>query len=111
MKAEMEKYKIAGITLIVVLAFFYLILGLEGMMSVLGIFLLFIVPMYLILDNFNLEQDEKLIFSFFIGVGILPSFAYWTGLFISFKMAIAISFIILIIAGFLIKGYKGKKHA
>ena len=93
------------------MAFFYFILGLDGMMSVLGIFLLFIAPMYLILDKFGLEQDEKLVFSFFIGVGILPSLAYWIGLFISFKIAILVSFIILIITGFLIRPYRGKKHA
>ena len=111
MKAEMEKYRIIGIILIVAMAFFYYILGLGGMMSILGIFLLFIVPMYLILDKFGLEQDEKLVFSFFIGVGILPSLAYWTGLFISFKIAILASFIVLIIIGFFIRGYKGGKHA
>lgn len=111
MKAELEKYKIAGIILVAVLAFFYFILGLGGMMSVLGIFLLFIVPMYLILGNFGLEEDEKLVYSFFIGTGILPSLAYWTGLFVSFKIAILVSFIILTITGFLIRSYRGKKHA
>lgn len=111
MKAELEKYKSIGIILVVVLVFFYLILGSGGMMSVLGIFLLFIVPMYIILGNFGLEEDEKLVFSFFIGIGILPSLAYWTGLFISFKIAILVSFIALIITGFLIRNYKGKKHA
>lgn len=111
MKVEMDKYKATGIILIVAMAFFYFILGLDGMMSVLGIFLLFIAPMYFILGNFGLEEDEKLIFSFFIGVGILPSSAYWTGLFISFKIAILVSFVILIITGFLIKAYKRKKHA
>lgn len=111
MKVEMEKYKVMGIILIAAMAFFYFILGLDGMISVLGIFLLFIVPMYLILDKFDLEEDEKLVYSFFIGVGILPSLAYWAGLFISFKVAILVSFIILIITGFLIRTHKVKMHA
>ena len=111
MGAELEKYKIAGIILVVVLVFFYLILGLGGMMSVLGIFLLFIAPMHIILDKFDLGQDEKLVFSFFIGIGILPSLAYWIGLFISFKIAILISFIVLLTIGFLIRNYRRKKHA
>lgn len=109
MKAKMEKYKIIGIILVAVLAFFYFILGLDGMMSVLGIFLLFIAPMYLILGNFSLEEDEKLVYSFFIGVGILPSLAYWIGLFISFKMAILMAFVLLILAGLGIRGYKNKR--
>ena len=111
MKAEIDKYRIMGIILIVAMAFFYYILGLGGMMSVLGIFLLFIAPMYLILDKFGLEQDEKLVFSFFIGVGILPSLVYWSGLLISFKVAILVSFIILIMTSFLIRTHKVKKHA
>ena len=111
MKDEVEKYRIIGIILIVAMAFFYYILGLGGMMSILGIFLLFIAPMYFILGNFGLEEDEKLVYSFFIGVGILPSLAYWAGLFISFKIAVLVSFIVLIITGFLIRNYMGKKHA
>ena len=111
MKDEVEKYRIIGIILIAAMAFFYFILGLDGTMSVLGIFLFFIAPMYFILGNFGLEEDEKLVYSFFIGVGIFPSLAYWIGLFISFKIAIAISFIILVIMGFLIRSYMGKKHA
>ena len=111
MKAEMKEYMGMGIILIAAMAFFYFILGLAGMVSVLGIFLLFIAPMHLILDNFELSRDEKTIFSFFIGVGILPSLAYWIGLLISFKIAILASFIVLIIIGFFIRGYKGGKHA
>ena len=65
------------------------------MMSALGIILLFMLPTYLILNNFSLEQDEKVIFSFFIGVGIFPSITYWLGMLISFRMAILITFIFL----------------
>ena len=115
MKAEMKGYTGMGIILIAAMAFFYFILGLAGMVSVLGIFLLFIAPMHLILDNFELSRDEKMIFSFFIGVGVFPSLAYWIGMLISFKAAIIISFVILIIAGFLIRRHlnkdMGKEHA
>src|SRR3989338_10083886 len=106
MKADLGKYKITGIILVAVLLFFYFMLGLDGMMSVFGIFLLFIVPMYIILDMFDLEQDEKLVFSFFIGAGILPSLVYWIGLFISFKIAILAGFIVLIATGLVIGNYK-----
>ena len=109
MKAETEKYNVIGIILTGVMIFFYFILGLDGMMSVLGIFLLFIAPMYFILGNFALEEDEKLAYSFFIGAGILPLLAYWIGIFISFKMAILASFIILIVVGVAIKHLKKSK--
>ena|SRR3989338_2695759 len=109
MKAETEKYNVIGIILTGVMIFFYFILGLDGMMSVLGIFLLFIAPMYFILGNFALEEDEKLAYSFFIGAGILPSLAYWIGIFISFKVAILVAFVVLILAGLAINHYNKRK--
>ena len=100
----------AIIVLVAVSVFSYFILGVSGMLSSIGIILLFIFPVYFILNNFNLKQDEKIVLSFFIGVGILPAFAYWIGLFISFRLSILLSFIILIIAGIVIKYIAKKKH-
>ena len=91
------------------LLFFYFILGLSGMLSILGIMLLFIAPTYFILDNFNLSQDEKIVFAFFIGVGVFPILAYWLGFLISFRIAIGISFIVLVALGLAIRRYV-KKH-
>ena len=108
---KIENLGFIGISIAVILLFFYWILGFSAMMAVLGIIILFIAPIYLALDSFDLGQDEKLAFSFFLGAGILPSLAYWMGLFIPFKLAILISFIVLITMGFLIRGYNGKKHA
>jgi len=99
-----------GIVVAIVLIFFYIILGFSGMMSALGIILLFIVPTYLILDNFDLRQDEKIVFSFFIGVGVFPSIVYWLGLFISLKIAIFISFIVLVAIGFLVGKFLKRKN-
>ena len=80
-------------------------LSFSVMMAVLGIILFFIVPIYFILDNFDLRQDEKLIFSFFLGVGIFPSITYWIGLFISFRLSIIIAFVVLIVVGFVVRKY------
>lgn len=108
---KIENLGFIGIIMAVILVFFYFILGFSGMMSALGIILLFIVPFYLILDNFDLSQDEKIVFSFFVGAGIMSSLPYWLGLFISFRIAIFASFVILIVFGILIKKHKGEKHA
>jgi len=102
---KVENLGFIGIIVVVILAFFYFILDFSGMMAVLGIILLFIVPIYFILDNFELGQDEKLIFSFFLGVGIFPSLVYWPGLFISFRLSIFISFVVLIVVGFVVRKY------
>ena len=99
-----------AIVVVIVLIFFYIILGFSGMMSALGIILLFIVPTYLILNNFDLGQDEKIVFSFFIGVGIFPSIVYWLGIFISLKIAIFISFIVLVVVGFGVRKILKRKN-
>jgi len=102
---KVENLGFIGVIVAVILSFFYFILGFSGMMSILGIILLFIVPIYLILDIFDLGQDEKIVFSFFIGVGIFPSLVYWPGTIISFRMAILVTFIVLIVVGFLVRKY------
>lgn len=109
MKLKIENIGFIGIMLVVVLLFFYTILGFSAMMTVLGIVLLFVVPFYLMLDNFELEQDEKIIFSFFIGVGVFPSITYWLGILMSFRIAVFVTFVALIIASYLVtKFYKRK---
>ena len=95
-------WSMVGIALI----FSYLILGFSGMMAVVGIVLLFMLPIYLILNNFELEQDEKIIFSFFIGVGVFPSITYWLGLLISFRIAILITFVMLLITAILVINFR-----
>ena len=106
---KIENLGFISIAIVVILLFFYFILGLSGAMTALGIILLFIFPIYIILDNFDLGQDEKIVFSFFIGVGILPSLAYWIGLFISFRLAIFITFVVLIVVGLLVRKFYKKK--
>lgn len=109
MENKIKNFGFFGIILLAALLFFYFMLGFSAAMSVLGIVLLFIVPMYLILNNFNLEQDEKIIFSFFIGIGIFPSIAYWLGMLISFRVAIFLTFVLLAGAGVLMKKFYRKK--
>ena len=67
------------------------------------------MPVYLILNNFDLTSEEKLIFSFFLGIGIFPSIVYLLGLVISFRIGIIITFILMILIGFALKKYKQKK--
>ena len=105
MSLSKEDFGFIGIIALIALIFFYIILGFSGMMSAMGIILIFIVPAYFILDNFELETDEKIIFSFFIGAGVFPSISYWLGILIPFKLAILVTFVVLVIVGFLIKKY------
>ena len=102
---RIENIGFIGIIVVVILVFFYSILGFSAMMAVLGIILLFVVPIYIILDNFELEQDEKMVFSFFLGAGIFPSIVYWPGMLISFRVAILIAFVVLVVAGYLVRRF------
>lgn len=102
---KIENLGFIGISVAVILLFFYLILGFSAMMAVLGVMLLFIAPIYLILDSFDLGQDEKLVFSFFLGAGIFPSIVYWMALFISFRASILITFVVLVAAGYAVRKF------
>ena len=62
---KIENLGFIGIIVAIILAFFYFILGFSGMMAALGIIVLFIVPMYLILDNFDLSIDYAFTDGFF----------------------------------------------
>jgi len=95
-----------GIILILIALFSFIFLGFTGFKVIFGMLIVFFLPFYLILDNFNLARSEKVIFSFFIGVGIFPAIVYWLGVLMSFKLAILIAFVLLIVVGVLIKKVK-----
>lgn len=107
--AKIEDKGFIGITALIMLVFFFFVLGFSGMMTTLGIMLLFMLPIYLILNNFELEQDEQIIFSFFIGAGIFPSITYWLGLVISFRIAVFITFAMMLIAAILVIKFYNRK--
>lgn len=98
------------ITVLIILGlialFSFVFLGFTGFKVLFGMLLVFFLPFYLILDNFNLSRSEKVIFSFFIGVGIFPAIAYWLGVFMSFRLAILVVFVFLVSVSILLKRFK-----
>ncbi|MBI2135296.1 hypothetical protein HYU09_04865 [Candidatus Woesearchaeota archaeon] len=107
-RENIENIQVGSLLIIAVIVFFYFILGLQGALSALGIMVFFVLPFYFLLGKFNLREDEKLAFSFFIGAGIFPAIAYWLGIFISFRLSIFITFIILIAAAYFLNRIKKK---
>jgi len=100
-------YQLAKMIILILIALFSLIfLGFTGFKVIFGMLLVFFLPFYLILDNYDLSRGEKVIFSFFIGVGIFPAIAYWLGIFMPFRMAILITFVLLIITAYLIRRFR-----
>lgn len=106
MRVKLGDKTTIAIILILIALFSFIFLGFTGFKVIFGMLLVFFLPFYLILDNFSLSRGEKVIFSFFIGIGIFPSIVYWLGVLISFKLAILISFILLMLIVFIINKLK-----
>lgn len=99
---------IIGLSLLVLL-FFFVLFGITGVRTILGIVLLFFIPFFLILNNFNLNFDEKIIFSFFLGLGFFSIFTYWLSFVLgSLRVSMVVVFFILSGIGLMIKFLRKK---
>jgi len=96
------------IIILVILAFSYFLFGVTGARVAMGIVFVSL-PLYLILNNFGLEESEKFVFSILLGITIFPSLVYLLGLLISFRISIAAVFAALIAAGFALRKIKAKQ--
>lgn len=73
------------------LAFYF---GLTGLKVFIGI-IMASLPFYVFLNSFKLAEGEKFVLSIILGITLFPSFAYLLGFLVSFRMSIAIVFILL----------------
>ena len=88
----------AGVIVIVLIAIFFIIrFGFTGVQTILAIILLYIIPSYALLSRFDLDSNERLIFSIFLGIGLISTLVYFLGLIIRFSSAIIIVAVLLII--------------
>ncbi|HLD43200.1 MAG TPA: hypothetical protein VJB08_04405 [Candidatus Nanoarchaeia archaeon] len=95
----LNKPPIPAILAALALGLAFALFGPSGIRSILTLFL-YAVPVYVILLKSPLSQAEKAIYSLFIGIGIIPSFAYWLSLkYASLSAAAAIVFFLLIGVG------------
>lgn len=88
---------LGAVALLSVLCF--LLLGFVGLRTVVGFFILMIAPLYLIFSALNCSELEKIAFSFFTGITLVPSLVYWLGFVVPFKIAIFLVFLALIGVG------------
>lgn len=109
MRIKLDNKTTFGIIIALIALFSFIFLGFTGFKVIFGMLLVFFLPFYLILDNFNLSRGEKVIFSFFIGIGIFPIVVYWLGILMSFRFAIVITFVLWISAAVLIKKFRNVK--
>ena len=97
-----------SIILLAALIFAFVLFGIVGTKVVFGLIIVSL-SFYLILNNFELAESEKIIFSILLGLTIFPSLSYLLGFVMPFKMAIAITFILFTGAAFALKKYKANK--
>lgn len=97
----------AAICALVIIIFGAVLFGTAGARIALGIIFL-ALPFYLILDNFELSQGEKAVFSLLMGLTLFSSVVYLFGLLISFRISIILTFILLTIIYIFIRKFKSR---
>lgn len=97
-----------SLVVLIILIFSFILFGVTGVRFVFGIIVMWL-PFYLILNNFELTTAEKFVFSILMAITIFPSIAFLIGFVVSFKTAIIITFILLMIFLYLIGKFKHKK--
>jgi hypothetical protein len=70
----------------------YALFGFTGVRTIVGFALLMVVPFYFIFSALNCTETEKMAFSFFAGIVIVPSVVYWLGFLVPFRIAMVLCF-------------------
>ena len=111
MALKIGNREIAILAFVLIGAFSLIFFGLTGFRTIIGLIILFFLPFYIILDNFELDTDEKVFFSIFLGAMLFPSLAYILGLVMGLRISIAVSFVIFLSAGLAMRkfSFKGNK--
>lgn len=87
-----------------ILVFSFVVFGVTGVRVMLG--MIFIsIPFYLILGNFQLQLNEKVVFSLLLGLTVFPSLVYILAFVISFRISVIVIFILIVIANVFIKRF------
>ena len=87
----------------------FLLFGITGARTVSAMLLLFFLPTFLILSNFRLELQEKIFFSFFLGLGFFPLAAWYLGRVSgSLRIGTVLAFAVLCAAGIALRIFRGK---
>lgn len=104
-----DELKPIAILSVILVVFMFILFGIMGARVILGFSLLFFLPFYIILSNFDISVEEKAIFSLLLGIGIFPTISHYLGMiFSSMKIAIVTSFVLLMAIGIAFNRYYPK---
>lgn len=107
MTLKKEHYAYGGAIAAVAAGAGFMLFGITGARTVLGILLLFFLPSFLILSHFKLELQEKLFFSLFLGLGLFPLIAWYLGRAAgSLRLGALLAFLLLCGAGIALRFLK-----
>lgn len=96
-----------SVIILTIMIFSFVLFGITGARVVFGIIVMWI-PFYFILSHFDITLGERFVFSLILGVTLFPSIVFLIGFLISFRLAIAVTFLLLMAVFFLIRKYKKK---
>jgi hypothetical protein len=85
-----------------------LTLGVVGLRTVVGMLLVMVVPVYFILSSFVSDDLERIVFSLFLGVGLVPALIYWPATVVSLKLTVVVVALVLVAIGFWLKRRRSK---
>lgn len=88
------------------LTFYFRLTGLKVFIGV----IMASLPFYISLNTFGLSEGEKFILALIFGLTLFPSFVYLLGFFVSFRMSIAIVFVVLTAISVLWSYTKSRKN-
>jgi len=94
-----------SIAISIILVFSFALFGVTGVRIVFGLVMMWL-PFYLILSKFELTMGERFVFSFILGLTLFTSITYLLGFLVSFRIAIGVTFLLLMGVFFLIRKYK-----
>tara|TARA_Y100000310_G_scaffold286880_1_gene311403 strand:+ start:2170 stop:2487 length:318 start_codon:yes stop_codon:yes gene_type:complete len=96
------------VCLVVVALVSLLTLGVVGLRTVVGMLLVLVVPVYFILSSFVSDDLERVVFSLFLGVGLVPALIYWPATVVSLKITVVVVALVLVAIGFWLKKKRSK---
>jgi len=102
LKISNRNVAIAGLVAVLIAAI--ILFGLTGFRTIAAITIFFFLPFYLILKKLNIDNDEKVFFAFFIGIGFFSTLVFYVGRVIpSYRLATGVTFIILLLIPLILK--------
>ena len=107
---KIKKSHIESVILIFILIFPSYLFGVAGFGLFMGFFVAIIFPAYLLLKNFNIEKDEAIFFSFFIGIVFVPLVLWYLDrLFASLVVSLIVTSVLFYVSSFVVHLVKRKE--